>query len=106
MRQCAVYVKGILAGTLTETDDQRYVFLYDDSYFSDNNRPPVSLTLPKSQKRYDSGHLFACFFNILSEGENRKMQSDLLHIDTNDDFGILLETAQFDTVGSITVKPL
>ena len=43
---------------------------------------------------------------MLSEGENRRIQSRLLHIDSSDDFGILLATAQNDTVGAITVKPI
>lgn len=106
MRQCRVYVKGIPAGTLTESDDFRYIFQYDDVYFNDRSLPAVSLTLPKTQTHYESDVLFPCFFNILSEGENRLLQSQLLHIDANDDFGILMETAQYDTVGSITVKPI
>ena len=55
---------------------------------------------------YRSPYLFAVFFNMLSEGENRRIQSRLLHIDSSDDFGILLATAQNDTVGAITVKPI
>lgn len=106
MRQCIVYVKGIPAGKLTETDDVRYVFRYDDEYLANEALPPVSLTLPKTRDSYDSDVLFPCFFNILSEGENRALQSELLHIDAEDDFGILMETAQYDTIGSITVKPL
>lgn len=106
MRACEVYVKGIFAGVLTEKDDGGYVFVYDHFYFNDRTLPPVSLTLPKCVDRYESDVLFPCFFNILSEGENRKMQSRLFHIDERDDFGILLETAQYDTIGSITVKPL
>lgn len=43
---------------------------------------------------------------MLSEGENRQIQSRLLRIDSEDDFGILLATAQFDTIGAATVKPL
>lgn len=46
------------------------------------------------------------FFNMLSEGENRKLQSQLLHIDAADDFGILLATARYDTIGAVTVKPI
>jgi serine/threonine-protein kinase HipA len=30
----------------------------------------------------------------------------LLHIDENDDFGILLATAQLDTIGAVTIKPI
>jgi serine/threonine-protein kinase HipA len=33
-------------------------------------------------------------------------QSRLLRIDEKDHFGILLATAQYDTVGAITVKPV
>ena len=46
------------------------------------------------------------FFNMLSEGANRQLQSTLLHIDENDDFGILLATAQHDTIGAVTIKPV
>lgn len=105
MRQCEVYVKRVYAGLLTEGNDGKYVFVYDEDYLNDAERPAVSLTLPKQKEPYESDVLFSCFFNILSEGENRKFQSQLLHIDENDDFGILMETAQYDTIGSITVKP-
>lgn len=43
---------------------------------------------------------------MLSEGENRIIQSALLHIDKEDDFGILMATAQVDTVGAVTVCPI
>jgi serine/threonine-protein kinase HipA len=43
---------------------------------------------------------------MLSEGANRELQSTLLHIDENDDFGILLATAQNDTIGAVTIKPI
>ena len=43
---------------------------------------------------------------MLSEGENRKLQSQLLHIDADDDFSILLATAQYDTIGAVTIKPI
>ena len=55
---------------------------------------------------YLSNHLFPYFFNMLSEGENRQIQSRMLHIDEDDDFGILLATAQMDTLGAVTVKPI
>jgi serine/threonine-protein kinase HipA len=43
---------------------------------------------------------------MLSEGANRQVQSMLLHIDENDDFGIMLATAQCDTIGAVTIKPI
>jgi serine/threonine-protein kinase HipA len=41
---------------------------------------------------------------MLSEGINRKLQNFYLKIDENDDFGLLLATAQNDTIGAISVK--
>jgi serine/threonine-protein kinase HipA len=43
---------------------------------------------------------------MLSEGANRKLQCIQLRIDEEDNFGLLLATAQFDTIGAITVKPM
>lgn len=106
MRALEIYRNGILAGTLTEENRQLYVFRYDDTYFNDTSKPGISLTLPKTQKEYSSQFLFPCFFNMLSEGVNRKLQSTQLRLDEDDDFGLLGSTAQFDTIGAITVKPI
>lgn len=106
MRKVAVYRNGFLAGVLSEKDSRSYVFRYDDNYFNDTNMPSISLTLPKTKKEYLSDYLFPFFFNMLSEGVNRKLQSVQLKIDEDDHFGFLMQTAQFDTIGAITIKPL
>lgn len=62
--------------------------------------------MPIRRQPYHSDYLFPYFFNMLSEGENRMIQSRLLHIDEKDDFGIMLATAQYDTIGAVTVKPI
>ena len=102
MRQGKVYVNGTEAGILREDDSGRFTFSYNDDY----RGRPVCLTMPVREEEYESGYLFPFFFNMLSEGANRKMQSQLLHIDENDDFGILLATAQTDTIGAVTIKPI
>ncbi|MBQ5993844.1 MAG: HipA N-terminal domain-containing protein [Bacteroidales bacterium] len=66
---------------------------------------PVCMSMPVREKSYLSENFFPYFFNMLSEGENHQIQSRMLHIDENDDFGILLYSAQFDTIGAVTVKP-
>jgi HipA-like protein len=106
MRAIEIYRNGMLAGILTEENRQRYVFRYDDTYFSDSRQPGISLTLPKTQREYRSEFLFPFFFNMLSEGANRKLQSTQLRIDEEDHFGLLAATAQYDTIGAITVKPM
>lgn len=106
MRQCEVYVNKKLSGILTETDNPReYHFKYDTDYINTGGEP-VSLNLPVRESAYVSSTLFPYFFNLLSEGENRQLQSSTLHIDKDDDFGILLATARHDTVGSVTVRPI
>ena len=35
MRQAQIYSSGVLAGTLTETDDGHYRFLYDDAFWEE-----------------------------------------------------------------------
>ena len=106
MRKAAVYLRGEFAGELTEISRNEYIFNYDNDYFENVKKPAISLTLPKSKKEYRSEYLFPFFFNMLSEGSNRFVQSRMLGIDENDHFGILLATAQHDVAGAVTVKPL
>lgn len=105
MRKAEVYQNGRLAGWLVEQNRQDYVFRYEDAYFQDSNKPAISLTLPKTAQEYRSTFLFPFFFNLLSEGVNRKLQSTQLKIDEKDHFGLLIATAQWDTIGAVTVKP-
>lgn len=106
MRKCNVYVNDVKAGILTENDNPReYIFKYNREYIN-NNLPAVCLAMPVREKEYRSDTLFPYFFNLLSEGENREIQSTLYHIDKKDDFGILMATAQFDTIGAVTIKPI
>lgn len=102
MRQCKVFVHDVEAGILQETVDRQYIFTYKEGYAG----APVCIAMPLRTEPYRSDHLFPYFFNMLSEGANRQTQSMLLHIDENDDFGILLATAQHDTIGAVTIKPI
>ncbi len=106
MRQATVYHNNEVAGYLTEESRQQYIFRYDRNWFADSRKPAISLTLPKSQLAYHSDQLFPFFANLLSEGVNRRLQSNQLRIDEADSFGLLLATAQHDTIGAITVRPL
>jgi serine/threonine-protein kinase HipA len=106
MRAMEVYRNGIFAGILTRENRKRFVFQYDDAYYNDTSKAAISLTLPKTQQEYNSEYLFPFFFNMLSEGVNRKLQCTQLKIDEEDNFGLLMATAQYDTIGAITVKPV
>lgn len=104
MQKANVYFNRDLAGFLIKTDAGTYIFEYFPNYFEDRSKPPISLTLPKSQKKFESQDLFPAFTNLLAEGSNRKLQSRYLRIDEKDDFALLLATAQTDTIGAITIQ--
>ena len=105
MRKVKVYRNNELAGELIQENTISYVFRYDDFYYSNDSLPAISLTLPKSRQKYKSEFLFPFFFNMLSEGVNRKLQSRQLKIDEKDYFGLLMDTAKYDTIGAIIIKP-
>ena len=106
MRAALIYNNGRLAGSIKEVSPSEYVFTYDGDYFKDEHAPAISLTLPKSRQEFTSPSLFPFFFFFLSEGHNRTVQARIHKLDETDDFGILLATAQTDTPGAITIKPL
>lgn len=106
MRKANVYRNEELAGVLTQFSINDYEFRYDDNWIANGSLPPVSLTLPKNKKVYKSEYLFPFFFNMLSEGANRRLQTRHLKIDENDYFGLLLATAKTDTIGAITVSEI
>lgn len=101
-----VYRDGREAGKLKEERRDRYVFSYETEYLEDAEAPAISLTLPKRKEEYVEKYLFPFFFNMLSEGANKALQCRHLGIEENDSFGLLLATAQYDTAGAVTLKPV
>lgn len=106
MRAAEVLINGMLAGIITETDEGKYLFQYDDAYLLDSKNRAISLSFPKRKEAFVADELFPFFFNMLSEGTNKALQCMTLKIDENDAFGLLLATAGNDTIGAITVKKL
>jgi len=106
MRKANVYRNGKLAGVLKKLSTNNYEFRYDDNWFANDDLPPISLTMPKTKQVYKSEYLFPFFFNMLSEGVNRQLQTRQLKIDENDYFGLLLATAKTDTIGAITITEI
>lgn len=102
----AVYYNNILAGYIEKNSNRDYVFTYTDNYFADKTMPAISLTLPKNVKEHHDTVLFSFFSGLLSEGINKDIQCRALKIDEEDDFTRLLKTAEYDTIGAITVKEI
>lgn len=105
MRKLAVFCHKTFAGVLTEVSPQAYTFWYDDAYFQDKAKPAISLTLPKSQQMHQSTCIFPVFSNMIAEGANRDLQRKFYKIANYDVISFLIYTAQYDTIGAITVAP-
>lgn len=106
MRQAEIHFKGEKAGLLTQLDNGHFVYKYDDIWMADTSKPSISLTLPKSNNKYESDYLFPFFYNMLPEGNNKQVICKDMRIDTNDYFSLLLITARYDTIGAVTVKKI
>ena len=104
MRAAKIYTNNILAGILTENKDGSFTFRYDDNYYNNPEYSSISPTLPKTQQEFHSNTLFSFFFNLLSEGTNRKVQSRRFKIDEEDNFGLLMALEKNDIIGAVTIE--
>ena len=104
MRIAKVLYKGEEAGIITQNDDGSFYFRYDDRWITDDSKPSISLTLPKSTKEFSSPVLFAFFYHLLPEGINKRIVCRTFKIDEDDAFGILLHTSRNDTIGAVTLE--
>ena len=60
MQKAKVYMYDKMAGILTE-DENGFHFLYDQSYLKSKEAEPVSLTLPLTDKEFESKTMFPFF---------------------------------------------
>lgn len=103
MRKARVLFKAEEAGSLLQHDNGSFTFTYHDVWLTDSSKPGISLTLPKTKPEYHSEYLFPFFYNMLPEGSNKQVVCRLMKIDSDDYFGMLLNTAQNDTIGAVRV---
>ena len=102
--KATVFFNKFPAGELTK-NSSGYVFQYMESFLNDSKFPAISLSFPKQAEPFHSKYLFPFFFGLLSEGENKDIICRVYKIDQNDYFTLLLESANYDTIGPITVWP-
>lgn len=101
-RTAYVYIRGIFAGTLCETDEG-YSFSYYEQYLSREDASPVSLTLPLSEKTYTSKTLFSFFDGLIPEGWLLGVVSRNWKIDVKDRFGLLMVACK-DGIGNVSIR--
>ncbi len=97
-----IYDNDTLCGTLAKQNNI-YIFIYD-TIFLKSESTAISLTLPKQKESFVSKNLHPFFSGLLSEGSLKLIQCKELKIDENDEFTRLIKTAQYDTIGTITIK--
>ena len=106
MRKATILYKDEPAGLLEQHDDGSFIFRYNDDWFSNTEKPAISLTLPKSKQEYASQYLFPFFFNLLPEGTNKSVVCKYMRVDPDDHFGLLMVIGETETIGAISVKQL
>lgn len=102
LRKACVLKNGKTAGYLL-ANKRRFVFIYDSDYLATGGSS-IATGFPKAQRIFSSRYLFPFFSGLLPEGENLAYICRSLKLNPKDKFGLLLELAQNETIGAITVK--
>ena len=100
-RQVHVFYRDRLAGTLAESGDSGYRFVYDPDYLESG--PPISLTLPLQAPPFESRDLFPFFAGLVPEGWYLRIVAPTIKVDETDTFGLLMHTCE-DCIGAVSIK--
>lgn len=103
MRRAKIYYQSQLAGVLSE-EDTGYRFVYDNDYLQQPGAIPVSLTMPLSQKEYESNVLFPFFDGLIPEGWLLDISVQNWKLDPRDRMGLLMTCCR-DCIGAVSVEP-
>ena len=101
LRKGDVYVCGVPAGQIMETDEG-YTFVYNEEYLAQSGAA-VSLTLPADKKEYSSATLFSFFDGLIPEGWLLDVASRNWKINPADRFGLLLAVCR-DPIGNVSIR--
>lgn len=102
MRRARVLMHGLFAGILDEpVSGREYRFVYDEGY----DGPPISLTMPTVQKKYEFSDFPAFFDGLLPEGEMLEGLLRQRKIDRMDFFAQLMAVGE-EMVGAVTVQEI
>jgi len=102
MRRGDVYFDGVIAGTISETDEG-YEFVYDPRWLEQTEPHPVSLTLPVRSRPYRSRTMFPFFDGLIPEGWLLSIAEKTWKVDPRDRMGLLLTVCR-DPIGAVHVE--
>jgi serine/threonine-protein kinase HipA len=97
-----VYLKNIFCGVVSETDGG-YSFEYNKEYLQNSQSQAVSLTMPLTEKNYQSKTLFAFFDGLIPEGWLLDIAERNWKINYKDRMGLLLTCCK-DCIGAVSVE--
>ena len=102
LRKANVYYQGILAGSLSETEEG-FSFVYDTNYLANANAQPISLTMPLRPAPYTSTVLFPFFDGLIPEGWLLDVALRNTDVSTLDRMSLLLLCCK-DCIGAVGVE--
>lgn len=105
MKKGNVYYEDMFCGTIMQNDDNIFIFEYDDEWLNNPNTKSISLTLPKTRKRYESNILFSFFDGLIPEGYLLELAIKKFNIASNDRMSLLLKTCH-NPIGIVSVKEI
>lgn len=105
MRQGIVKYNNIFAGVLTEDEQGRYHFVYDEAYVATYPHQFIAFSMPVTNRPYQSNRLFSFFDGLIPEGWLLNIAAESWKINKNDRMGLLLACCQ-NTIGAVSVHPL
>jgi serine/threonine-protein kinase HipA len=98
-----VYLHGQLAGTLERRSQAKLRFTYDEDWVEEE-RAPLSLSLPVRPDPFDDDECAPFFEGLLPEGEFLKAIARTLHVSATNPFQLLTELGG-ECAGAISVAP-
>ena len=96
-----VYMKNVFCGVVSETD-AGYSFEYNKDYLKNELAEAISITLPLTDKTYQSKTLFAFFDGLIPEGWLLDIAERNWKINYKDRMGLLLNCCK-DCIGAISI---
>ncbi len=101
MRKANVLMNGQTAGYLSETEDG-YSFRYDTAYLKSEYAKAVSLTLPLSDKPYNSKTMIPFFDGLIPEGWLLEVAEKNWKLNERDRMELLLACCK-DCIGAVSI---
>lgn len=102
MKRAKVYMHREYAGMLIE-NEEGYSFQYDNTFLSNPEAKPVSLTLPIRKEKYTSRTIFPFFDGLIPEGWLLEIAEKNWKLNARDRMGLLLACCR-DCIGAVSIE--